>query len=73
MGSSAIDALEKEAVEQRNHLGKTTAELQAKLDFARDLFRVPAKVREHFGGIALVASALGLLLGYGAGGVARKD
>lgn len=69
MAIEQVENLELRAVEQRNVLHHTTAELKAKISATRDQFDVSRNLRRHFVGIAGAVTAIGLLAGYGIGGM----
>jgi hypothetical protein len=69
MSPEPVENLELRAIEQRNVLHHTTAELKAKITATREQFDVSRNVRRHFLGVASAVTAIGLLAGYGIGGM----
>ncbi|HET9308390.1 MAG TPA: hypothetical protein VFO46_20400 [Candidatus Sulfotelmatobacter sp.] len=69
MSTKPVENLELRAIEQRNEIHQTTAELKEKIAAARQRYDVSANLRQRFTTIAIVVSCLGLIAGYGVGGV----
>jgi hypothetical protein len=67
MSTTPVENLELRAIEQRNEIHQTTAELKEKLADARQKYDISANLRQRFTTIALVVSCLCLIAGYGAG------
>jgi hypothetical protein len=68
MSSQPVENLHLRAIEQRNELHQTTAELKAKVTATRDQLDPSWNARHHFVPFALAVAALGLLFGYRLGG-----
>ena len=69
MSTKPVENLELRAIEQRNEIHQTTAELKEKLADARRKYDISANLRQHFTAVAIIVSCLGLIGGYGAGGI----
>ncbi len=67
MSTQPLEDLQLRALEQRNQLHQTVAELKNKVSVTRKRFDVHRNLREHFGAAAGIAAALSFLLGYGVG------
>jgi hypothetical protein len=72
MSTQPVENLELRAIEQRNHLHETTAELKRKIEATREKFDPSRNVRQHFLGVAVAAAAIGLISGYGLGGALTR-
>jgi hypothetical protein len=70
--SQPVENLHLRAIEQRNQLHHTTAELKAKIVETRERFDVPRNLRRHFPAAAVIAAAVGLLSGFGFGGMLAR-
>jgi hypothetical protein len=64
-----IEYLHLRAIEQRNQLHHTTAELKAKITETRERFDIHRNLRRDFPKAAFIAAAVGLVSGYSLGGV----
>jgi hypothetical protein len=73
MSTSPIENLELRALAQRNRLHEQTDELRAKVGAAREKLRVAKQAREHFLGASVLASVIGLGLGYGFTGMFTRS
>jgi hypothetical protein len=69
MSPQAVEDLELRAIEQRNRLHHTTAELKGKITATREQLDPAKNVREHFIAVAAGVSAVALLVGYGIAGM----
>lgn len=69
MSTQPVETLHLRAIEQRNHLHETTAELKAKIAETRKRLDLRGNVLRHFPAAAMIAAAIGLLSGYGFGGM----
>ena len=69
MNAKPVENLELRAIEQRNEIHHTTAELKEKIAIARQKYDISANLRQRFIAIAIVVSCLSLIGGYGAGGI----
>jgi hypothetical protein len=69
MSPQAVEDLELRAIEQRNRLHHTTAELKWKITATREQLDPAKNVREHFIAVAAGVSAVALLVGYGIAGM----
>jgi len=69
MNTQPVENLELRAIEQRNELHQTTAELKEKLATARQKLDLSAHLRQHFVPASVIVSCLALIAGYGAGGM----
>lgn len=73
MSTEPVNSLELRALEQRNRLHQTAAdlksEIQTKIDDAREKLDLRKNMSEHFAGPAIVVGAVALLCGYGIAGV----
>lgn len=67
MSTKPVEDLQLRALEQRNQLHETVAELKNKVSETRERFDVQRNLREHFGAFAAAAAALSFLMGYGVG------
>lgn len=72
MSTQPVENLELRAIEQRNHLHQTTVELKRKITATREQFDIRRNVRQHFLGASIAAAAIGLISGYGLGGVLTR-
>ena len=68
MSAGPVENLHLRAIEQRNELHHTTAELKAKVTETRDQLDPSRNARRYFVPLAFAAAALGLLSGYRLGG-----
>lgn len=69
MNSLPVENLEQRAVEQRNALHQTTAELKAKIIATRERFDVSHSLRRHFAAAAVAVAVIGVASGYRFGGL----
>lgn len=69
MSSQPVENLHLRAIEQRNQLHRTTSELKAKISETREQFDLSHNIRRHLAGAAAILAAIGLLSGYGVGGM----
>ena len=70
--SQPVENLHLRAIEQRNQLHQTTAELKAKITETRERFDVQRNLRVHFTAATVLAAAIGLLSGFGFGGMLTR-
>lgn len=70
--SQPIENLHLRAIEQRNQIHQTTAELKAKITETRERFDIGRNLRGHFPTAAVIAGAVGLLSGYSVGGMLTR-
>jgi len=73
MSTSPLEKLELQAMEQRNQLHQTATELKGKISATREKFELTRNAREHFAGMAIAVSVLGLIAGYAAAGLFIND
>lgn len=66
MNSLPLGNLEQRAIEQRSQLHQATAELKAKIV---ERFDVSRNLRKHVATAAVVVAAIGIVAGYGFGGL----
>ena len=66
MSTQPMDALELRALEQRNRLHNSVTELKVQV---RDKLDVKKNARKHLLAVSVLVSGVGLLLGYGMGGI----
>jgi len=69
MSPEPVENLELRAVEERQRLHQTTAELKGKIADTRERLDPAANVRKHFASIAGALGAVALILGYGVAGM----
>lgn len=69
MSPEPVDNLELRAVEQRNRLHRTTTQLKGKIAATREQLNPSRNVRQHFVGIAVIASAVAVAAGYAVAGM----
>jgi len=69
MSTSPLETLELRALEQRNRLHRTAAELKAKTAAAREKLDMAKNAREHLLAGSIIVSLLGLLSGYAFAGM----
>jgi hypothetical protein len=69
MITPSVAKLELEALEQRNQLHKTAQELRAKVKAAREKLKISQQARDHLALGSVLASVVGLGLGYGFAGM----
>jgi hypothetical protein len=69
MSVPPVESLELRALEQRNHLHKTAAELRAKVSAAREKLDMSKNVRKYLIGASIIVSLLGFCSGYGLAGI----
>ncbi len=69
MNTPPVESLEMQALEQRNRLHHSAAELRSKVAATREQLDPARNARQHFMGAALVASAIALASGYAAAGI----
>jgi MFS-type transporter involved in bile tolerance (Atg22 family) len=67
MSTKPVEDLQLRALEQRNQLHHTVAELKSKVSETRERFDVRRNLHAHFGAFAGIAAALSFLTGYGVG------
>jgi hypothetical protein len=67
-----IEGLHLRAIEQRNQLHQTTAELKAKITETRERFDIERNLRRHLPKAAFSAAAVGLIFGYSLGRVLTR-
>jgi hypothetical protein len=73
MSALPLENLELQALEQRKHLHERATELKTKISASRDKLNPTRNAREHFIGLTIVASAIGLISGYAAAGLFTHD
>jgi len=73
MKNEAVESLELRALQQRNDLHQTAAELRTKITAAREKLNVARNARLHFAGTAAVVTSLGLLSGYALTGLFTEN
>jgi hypothetical protein len=69
MSTLPSENLERRAVEQRERIHRTTLELVAKIDQAKQQLSLEHHVREHFGLVSLIGCSLSAVAGYWFGSV----
>jgi hypothetical protein len=69
MTAVSADTLELRALQQRNRIHETAAELRAKVVATRKKLDITANAREHFVGGSILGILFGLASGYGVGGL----
>jgi len=69
MSANPLDPLEIRALQQRNQVHGTIAELKDKVKEARARLDVNTIARKHLLGASLLVSAMGFLSGYGLAGL----
>ncbi|HLZ43739.1 MAG TPA: hypothetical protein VKQ11_22425 [Candidatus Sulfotelmatobacter sp.] len=72
MTTQPVENLELRAIEQRNQLHQSTAELKDKIATARQKLDPSTNLRERFSTIAIAVSGLALLAGYAAGALVLR-
>lgn len=73
MSTLPIENLELRAIEQRNHLHKTTDELKTTLLAVREKLDMSKNACENFVGASVVLALVGFLAGYGLAGMFTGD
>lgn len=69
MSPEPVENLEIRAVEERQRLHQTTAELKGKIAETREQLDPATNLRKHFLGVAGTLGAVALVIGYGVAGM----
>jgi hypothetical protein len=69
MSTLTVENLELLALEQRNRLHKTAAELRTKVAATREKLDMSKNAREHLLGASVILALLGFSSGYGLAGI----
>ncbi|HZQ96473.1 MAG TPA: hypothetical protein VFA67_15800 [Candidatus Sulfotelmatobacter sp.] len=69
MSPEPVENLELRAIHQRQRLHQTTAELKGKITATRRQFDPSRNLHQHFLPVAIAVGAIGVLAGYGIGGM----
>jgi hypothetical protein len=72
MSTAPLDNLERRALEQRNELHETVAELKNKVEMTRERLTPSHLAREQFPRASWIISLVGFSLGYGFAGLFRR-
>lgn len=72
MNSQPAENLELQALEQRSQLHKRADELRTKIETEKEKLSPAHQVRKHFVVASIVASVIGLGLGYGVAGLFQQ-
>jgi chorismate mutase len=70
---SNVERLQLQALEERNHLHQSVAELKAQVAEVRHDLDPATNVRKHFAAAAIAASGICFLFGYGFGGLFTRS
>jgi hypothetical protein len=72
-GSTSLENLELQAIEQRHRMHATAEDLRAKVAAGREYMDVKNNVREHFTAVAVASSLIAMGMGFSAGGMFRRQ